>query len=95
MTMSETYEKKPSVVACELDGGSVLLDLDTSRYFGLNTVGLVVWEHLSMPQTIGQLCKIVETTFDVSEDICRPDLEQLMAQLLERKLVTSQVGSAV
>lgn len=87
MTALVAFRRKPSVVACELDGGSVLLDLETSRYFGLNAVGVAVWDMLASPHTTHQLCTGILNQFDVPEGRCRDDVERLMEQMLERQLV--------
>lgn len=87
MKHPSTFTARPSIVSCELDGGTVLLDLDTSRYFGLNAVGLVVWEALAQPSTADELCRKVCERFDVSPQQCAQDVDRLLFDFMERRLI--------
>src|SRR5437763_16655191 len=46
----------PHVICCGVAGGAVLLSTEQEVYYGLNTVGAYVWEHLPpVCQTVEQL----------------------------------------
>lgn len=93
MTHQGVFTAKPSIVSCELDGGSVLLDLETSQYFGLNAVGLFVWEALSRPSTAEQLCQAVQDRFEVTPERCTVDIDRLLTEMIERRLVDREAAS--
>jgi glycosyltransferase involved in cell wall biosynthesis len=42
--------KNPEVLTVDLEGGGVLLDLETAAYYGLNRAGLDLWRHLELVQ---------------------------------------------
>lgn len=92
MKHPRTFIARPSIVSCELDGGTVLLDLDTSRYFGLNAVGLVVWEALAQPSTADELCRKVCERFDVTPDKCAQDVDRLLSDFIDRRLIEREPG---
>lgn len=81
------YVAKQTVAASELEGGAVLLDLDQSRYFGLNPVGEAVWQELSSPKTPAQLCEAIHRLFEVSSEVCARDVQALLGELLDRGLI--------
>lgn len=78
------------VVAREVGGEMVLLDLESGLYFGLNPVGSKVWERLSESgASLAELTDLVEATFDAPREMIAADLEQLLAQLTKKKLVVT------
>lgn len=72
---------KDGVVSCELEGDSVLLDIDSSRYYRLNLVGSHIWSELSSPKTVAELRTAILGSFDVDEERCSNDLEALLSSL--------------
>lgn len=76
------------VVGTELDGEFVMLDPDSGNYYGLNEVGSAVWRLLATPRRLDEVVAHVCATFDVGAEGCRQDVERLLAELTERRLVT-------
>ncbi len=69
------------------DGESVLLNLDTENYFGLNAVGSRMWELLTTSPSIEQAYVTLLAEYDVEPDALRRDLDALIEQLVEHRLV--------
>ena len=76
-----------TVLFRELDGESVLLNLDTESYLGLNEVGTRMWSVLTTSPTIQAAYDELQTEYDVAPDVLRQDLENLLGQMLEHGLV--------
>lgn len=91
---SSTVTASPNVVACELDGDSVLLNLDTSRYFRLNPVGSFLWSRLENPRTVAELREAVLDGFEVDAERCARDIDTLLSQLSHSGLVDIADGQA-
>lgn len=79
------------IVACEIEGGSALLDLSTSRYYKLNDTAALVWQELEQREdrsaTLGHLATVVTSHFDVDDATCRHDLMVLFEGLARAGLV--------
>lgn len=76
------------VVAREVGGEMVLLDLASGLYFGLDPVGSRVWERLSDGgASLAELTDFIEAAFDAPRAVIAADLERLLAQLSEKNLV--------
>ncbi|MEJ1937275.1 PqqD family protein, partial [Nostoc sp. NIES-2111] len=82
------YKALPDVVACDRGGEAALLDLRTSRYFGLNAVGSLVWTSLSEPASPNVLAEIVASRFEVEKPRAEADIRALLDQLEAEGLVT-------
>jgi len=77
----------PHVLIRHLDGESVLLNLETERYFGLDATGTRMWE-LVTSQSSTQLAyeKLLEE-FEVESEALRKHLTELLSGLVENGLL--------
>jgi len=66
---------------------SVLLNLDTETYFGLNAVGSRMWQVLSAAATISEACEMLTAEFDVARDELEADLTALADELVAKGLL--------
>ncbi len=90
MTTLEGALPKPSrdVLMTELpDGESVLLDLQTEAYFGLNKLGTAVWSALANGTDLELLVAATsEGTGEPAANV-RADIQSLLDDLVSRNLV--------
>jgi hypothetical protein len=82
-----TFQIPPSVVAQEVEGEAVILDLGSGRYFGLDVTGTRIWQLLGEGKSRETVLRAMLAEFDVDEERLRRDLEALLAELLARGLV--------
>ena len=71
----------------ELEGESVLLNLDSGHYFGLDDVGTRMWTVLTTSESIQSAYEGLLEEYDVETDRLRRDLEDLADKLVEHGLV--------
>ena len=80
------------VAAKVIDGEAIIINLTTGVYYSLDPTGSEIWSLLEarhdLDTTVGHLCG----RFDVSEGACRSDVERLVEQLLEERLIVSADG---
>lgn len=89
METGPTYVAATSLVANEIDGETVVLNLGTGRYHGLNPVAASVWSWIQEPRTLGELTSLVVSEFEVDEERAGRDLEALLEDLVERNLAVT------
>jgi hypothetical protein len=77
----------PGVVFQEVEGETVLLELDAGRYWVLDDVGTRCWELLSEHGDVGRVVAAMLSEFDVDEATLRADISALVERLIEAKLV--------
>jgi Coenzyme PQQ synthesis protein D (PqqD) len=53
------------------------------KYLGLNEVGRRVWELIETPRDVADVCRTLETEFDVAPEICRAEVETFLNELVE------------
>lgn len=76
------------VLGRELDGESVLLDLDSGMYYGLNGVATVVWNRVVAggEVDVDQLVAEVVDEFAVEPDRARREVEAFVEALRANRL---------
>jgi Coenzyme PQQ synthesis protein D (PqqD) len=77
----------PDVLIQTVVGESVLLDLRSQKYFGLNEVGTRAWLLLEETGDAAAVRARLAQEFDVATDQLERDLEALFERLLEAGLV--------
>jgi hypothetical protein len=69
-------------VACEVSGELVILDMKSSQYFGLNPVGLRIWNLIQEPRTVAEVRDGILAAYpDVDVQRCTTDVVELLEQL--------------
>ena len=81
------YQRRADVMFTVLDGEVLALDALHGHCFGMNPVASAVWNLLEQPRTLADLCEELEGEFDVGPERCREEVQQLLVQLQQEKLV--------
>lgn len=74
------------------EGGAVMLSVATGLYFGLDPVGLRIWELLEAPRAIGELRDRLLEEFDVDAAACEADLKRFVDEMLDNGVVTADAA---
>ena len=74
-------------LSCALGEESVILNLKSSTYYGMNPVGTFIWNLLQVPRRVGELHGAVLGEYDVDADLCERDLIELLDQMLREELI--------
>ena len=80
----------PSVLIRYLDQESVLLNLNTEKYFGLDPVGTRMWQLVTAASTIDSAYAQLLEEYDVDPETLRSNLADLLGHLLENGLIAMQ-----
>lgn len=80
------------VVSRAVGDETVLLDLESGIYFGLDGVGQRIWEALGEGKTLGEVTEIVVQEYEVDVGRAKADVLAFVGELVERGLV--EVGGA-
>lgn len=81
-------------VDADLHGESVILQLRTRRFHGLDGVGARIWQLLKTPITVAALTEAIVREYDVTPDRCETDLVALLVELDSAGLIEVSDGDA-
>ena len=87
INFNSRVEVPDDVLVSELDGESVILNLKTESYFGLDDVGAWMWSVFTSADSIEAAYKTLKDQWDVEPDLLRKDLTSLLEQLAAEGLV--------
>jgi hypothetical protein len=77
------------VVCRDLAGESVLLNLSTGTYFGLDAVGTRLWHLIAEHGSTALALETLLTEYDVDRPRLQKDVEALIDQFLVKGLLTT------
>lgn len=75
------------VLVSELDKESVILDLKSESYFGLDEVGARMWAVVTGADSIQAGYDVLKDEYDVDPEALRQDLTSLIEKLVEQGLL--------
>lgn len=79
--------KAEDKISTELDGETVILDMSSGVYRGLDQVGTTIWNMLEEPVSIHEMKEAILAQYDVGEQQCLIDLLEFLKKLAEDKLI--------
>jgi Coenzyme PQQ synthesis protein D (PqqD) len=87
--------RNPKIIFKALETGAVLYSPQDEVYFGLNPVGVRVWELLPPAhQHLDDVCRVLTTEYpDAPLDVIRADVAELLEELGKLGLVVPADGS--
>jgi hypothetical protein len=75
------------VMARDVGGEVVVLDLEGGTYYGLDAVGAHIWQHLSQSKTLAETLAAILDLYDISSEQAQRDLIALVRDLQSHKLI--------
>lgn len=74
-------------VSAPLGEHLMMLSIEHGAYFDFNPTAKLIWESLSTPRSMSDLCKLVADEYDVSKQQCRESVEDFIMQLKKENMV--------
>ncbi|MCL4394694.1 MAG: PqqD family protein [Chloroflexi bacterium] len=91
MTAKASLQSKISiaenVLFREIDGESVILNLKTGKYFGLDEVGTRMWTHLAEHHQVEPALAGLAQEYQVDQEQLKRDLLELVDKLAAQELI--------
>ena len=74
-------------VFCDLAGESVILNFKNGIYYGLDTIGALVWNLIQQSKPVKEICNCILEAYDISLEQCENDLLILLNELNKNGLI--------
>jgi len=88
ISFSDRVRVPDDVLISRLQEESVILNLDSERYYGLDDVGTRMLSVLSTSESIEAAYESLRDEYDVDGQVLRQDLLALVENLLQKGIVT-------
>lgn len=80
----------PDVQSANMDGETVLLDLNSGRYYTINRLGSLIWDFCTGDHTISDIHAVLCDRFNVAPERALDDLVTLVNQLIQEGLLQQE-----
>jgi hypothetical protein len=87
LSSRSTARPRAGVLAREIGGEMVLLDVEAGIYFGLNEVGTRIWSLLAEGATLGEVEERLLGELEVDRETLETDLRGLVRDLTAQGLI--------
>ena len=85
--LNSVVSKSTELLASELDGELVMMDVETGKYFGLNGVGSVIWNLIDKPHSVSEICSQLEKEYDVEASTCEQEVLAFLNSMDTEKML--------
>ena len=86
--LSSNIKISSEVLSQKVSGETVLLDLQSENYFGLDEVGTRIWQLLQEHNNLQKVFDIILEEYDVEGKQLEKDLNDLLDKLISEGLIT-------
>jgi hypothetical protein len=93
VVFDQSYAIPEKVLMQDLDGETVLLNLDNGHYYGLDEIGSTVWKQMMEGKSVEECIPLLLTEYEVDEAVLRTDLSSLLNDLCEQGLVSVEMAA--
>ncbi len=87
LSLDDAVSVPDVVLSRELQGETVVLNLDTGIYFGLDRMATAMWEAIRHGDTLRAAFDALIEDYDVAPDVLEGDLLDLADRMLARGLI--------
>jgi hypothetical protein len=90
MTLDSKLSIPPQVMSRLVGDETVLLDLASGIYFGLDGVGKRIWESVAEGRSLEETATVVPAEFEVDDARAQADVVAFASDLVERGLLAPE-----
>lgn len=87
MTLTDKTKIPPQVLVRTIGEETVILDLASGSYFGLDPIGARIWHLLEQGHSLGEACDTMQQEFVVERERIEQDVLALVESLRAQQLI--------
>ena len=87
MNLSDKVSIPTQVMARTVGDETVILDLASGTYYGLDPVGARMWQLMAEGQTLASICEVMLNEYEVTREALESDILRLTEELRAKGLV--------
>jgi len=83
-------KRSDELVHSDMDGETVMMSIEQSQYYGLDSVGTRIWDLIENEMRVGDICAALMNEYDVTEQQCQQDVISFLQDMLDNNTVTTR-----
>ena len=85
--LNTTLSQNDEVLAADMDGEVVMMHIETSEYYGLDSIASDIWQQLTRPTTVAELCTALQQKYEVDRATCVSDVLAYLNEMIDYGLL--------
>lgn len=77
----QRFRLSPEAIAQQVNDETVIMDLGSEQYFGLNDTGTRIWRLIEREATVGEIVDALVSSFDVPRSRLESDCDAILTEL--------------
>ena len=89
--MSDTvFYRKEGLITADMDGETVMMDIETGKYYNLGRTGGDIWKSLENHHTVDRIVDEMMEIYDVERAECEKETKSFLTQLIDAGLAFTE-----
>jgi hypothetical protein len=89
--MSDTvFYRKEGLITADMDGETVMMDIETGKYYNLGRTGGDIWKFLENHHTVDRIVDEMMEIYDVERAECEKETKSFLTQLIDAGLAFTE-----
>jgi len=80
--------RSTGLLAAAVHDETVMMDVESGCYYGLDDIGSVIWQRLEAPCQFGKLVDGLVADYDADRAVIAEDVRKLLSIMAEHRVVT-------
>lgn len=93
MTLTTIIKRKDGIMAADMNGSAVMMDIESGKYYNLGAVGKSIWQIIEEPTAIESLINKLTEEYDVTYERCQNETMAFLEQLVSFGLISKENDS--
>jgi len=93
ITLETRIARNPAFIGAELDDETILLGVEQSAYFGLDTTAQAIWHSIEQPRPVREIVDTLTARYDVDSAQCAAQTCAFLEQMAAEGLVQIVAGA--
>ena len=87
ISLTTVVARKPGQITADMDGETVMMSLDTSKYYNLGKMGSVIWGMIENPTPVGEIVSSLMKKYDVPREQCESEVTAFLEDMRRERLI--------
>jgi hypothetical protein len=87
LSLSTKFERNTGFIQTDIDGETVMMNIENGEYYGLAAVASQIWQLLETPTDLQTIIEKLLCEYDVTIEQCQLDVTEFIQSMLDEEIV--------
>jgi Tfp pilus assembly protein PilP len=87
LQMDSIIVRKTGIIASDMDGETVMMNVDTGKYYNLGRTGGRIWNLIENPVRVEKLIEKLMESYNVTKEQCEKDVLPFLQKIQQCNLI--------